>query len=1408
MQKLYIAFIICLFPFLGSAQVVIRWDFATAAPSSSLPSGIAAVSNVVQGNNNASATGAPLLITSVSASSGYTDDLGAAASGGNNAGIAARAMVGLNPSTSAYFEFTLTPAAGMAVSVSQINFGTRSTGTGPQTYDLRSSVDGFAATLGTGSIVVTGTPWAYKTNVLTPGLAGGTDAPVTIRIYGYNGTGSPASGTANWRMDDLGVTVGGSATPTASVSVAPATLDPFSTVAGTESAAQTLTVSGSTLTDDITVAVPTGSGYELSIDNITWTNSLTLAQTGGTVGNTTLSVRINKDASAGALNTTLSVSSPGATTRTVALTGTVNSGAAPGNPPPAHVVINQVYGGGGNSGSVLKNDFIELFNNEDTAVNLQGWSVQYTSAAGTTWQMTTLSGMIPAHGFWLIREAAGSSTTATFPAADDITGTIAMGAGSGKVILCNCIIAQSGANPPGADLNDTTVRDKVGYGAGTNGSETSPAAGPASGDNTSSVQRITDGVDHDNNSTDLQLATALPRNSTYTTSKPVVTGFNPPNGVQNIPSATALSLVFDKPVQAGSGNITIIEDGTPRAPIAAGSGDITITGGTVGIHAVLSPGRSYAIRIDGAAFHDVYGNFFAGVSDNTTWAFTTFNSAAVTPLPATINFDACTGSGLLPDGFTQFSVTGAQIWDCTAFGRDPAAPAGTTPAPNGIQVNGFANNINNTNEDWLISPKFDLTGTTFPLLNFWSRNNFSGDQLQLKVSTDYSGSGDPTLATWTDVNGKFPSEGTNIWTLSADVNLSSFKQSSVYFAFVYKSTTEDGARWTLDDISLRNSLTPPDPSLTVDIQNMEFGFTANGGNTVKTLTVTGNDLTSDITLTTLGNNFLVSTNGTDFSGSATILQAANNVPQTVYVRFTPSQANTQFNDHLFITIPNAADTLLLKGNSVDPASTLSIVNWNMEWFGTPATGNFGPPNKALQEQNAGIVLPALNADLYVLQEVVNDTALKNIVATMPGYAYVINNYGSHSNTKEAHPFPLTEVQKLAFVYNTTKITNIHTDSLLTTGVNTAADTATQYYSNWAGGRYPYMLTADVVLGNNSGGTITRQMRFINIHAKANSGSSNAALKVAYDNRKAAAFALDSLIQANYATDNVIILGDFNDDLDHTITAGITPPTTSYSPFTVDHADRYKFLTLPLSLAGGHSDVNFTGSVIDNVVTTNAVSNLYFPGSVTIRTDVSGLVSKYGTTTSDHYPIFSQFTFSGTPLPVKLLEFTATRQDGQAKLAWSTAEETNSAKFEVERSGDGQAFETIGTLGAQGNSSTRTDYTFYDRQPLYGNNYYRLHQIDLDGKAEYSKVVKLNFVQQLTVHINPNPAHGVVNITVENASDQLSLQILDLSGRLVRQQLLTAGTQNTPVAIDGLTKGIYTVKVVSKAGVTTQKLLVQ
>src|SRR5436305_13521353 len=121
----------------------------------------------------------------------------------------------------------------------------------------------------------------------------------------------------------------------------------------------------------------------------------------------------------------------------IALAAAIARTSAPLNAISAGVVISQVYGGGGNSGATLKNDFIELFNRGTVAVNVSGWSVQYAATAGTTWQRTNLPPVtVPPGGYLLVQEAAGAGGTTGLPA-PDATGNIATSATHENVVLVN-----------------------------------------------------------------------------------------------------------------------------------------------------------------------------------------------------------------------------------------------------------------------------------------------------------------------------------------------------------------------------------------------------------------------------------------------------------------------------------------------------------------------------------------------------------------------------------------------------------------------------------------------------------------------------------------------------------------------------------------------------------------------------------------------------------------------------------------------------------------------------------------------------------------------------------------------------------------------------------------------------------
>ncbi|HXT15629.1 MAG TPA: DNA/RNA non-specific endonuclease [Gemmatimonadaceae bacterium] len=127
------------------------------------------------------------------------------------------------------------------------------------------------------------------------------------------------------------------------------------------------------------------------------------------------------------------------------------------------IVISQVYGGGGNSGATIKNDFIELFNPGTSDVVVTGWSVQYNSATSTTqaWQATNLTGTIPAGGYYLVQESQGAGgTTSLTP---DASGPIQMSATAGRVVLRQSTTLLTTAQTCPTDVAD--VIDVVGFGS-------------------------------------------------------------------------------------------------------------------------------------------------------------------------------------------------------------------------------------------------------------------------------------------------------------------------------------------------------------------------------------------------------------------------------------------------------------------------------------------------------------------------------------------------------------------------------------------------------------------------------------------------------------------------------------------------------------------------------------------------------------------------------------------------------------------------------------------------------------------------------------------------------------------------------------------------------------------------------
>ena len=296
--------------------------------------------------------------------------------------------------------------------------------------------------------------------------------------------------------------------------------------------------------------------------------------------------------------------------------------------PSLTVVISQVYGGGGNSGSTYKSDFIELHNNAAAPVSLDGWSVQYNSTTGAAAnQVTALSGTIPAGGYYLIKQATGTGGTVDLPT-PDTTGTITMGAGGFKVLLANTTTAFLGNSAS----NAAGIIDYVGCGSA-NIFEGAAAPAPSAAN---SVSRKNFGTtDTDNNSLDCTAGPAAPRNSATTpfiptaTGAPLVSILTPSNGATGIAVNSPLSLVFNKPIAKGTGNITVnLSGGSNVYTINVTDPAVVVSGfiATITLPGNLTPGASYFVNMPSGTFQDqeTVPLPFAGISGPTTWAFTAF----------------------------------------------------------------------------------------------------------------------------------------------------------------------------------------------------------------------------------------------------------------------------------------------------------------------------------------------------------------------------------------------------------------------------------------------------------------------------------------------------------------------------------------------------------------------------------------------------------------------------------------------------------------------------------------------------------------------------------------------------------------------------------------------------------------
>jgi spore coat protein U-like protein len=178
------------------------------------------------------------------------------------------------------------------------------------------------------------------------------------------------------------------------------------------------------------------------------------------------------------------------------------------------LVVSQLYASGGTSGAAFANDYVELFNRGSSPVDLTGWTLQYASAASTSWSATALTGSIAAGHAYLVQLASGGTTGAALPAAD-ATGTTNLAASGGKVAVVSATTELTCGASAGSCAGAASLVDLVGYGTATDFEGAAAAPAPTA---TDAIVRGGSGcTDTDSSSGDFAAAAAAPRNSASAT---------------------------------------------------------------------------------------------------------------------------------------------------------------------------------------------------------------------------------------------------------------------------------------------------------------------------------------------------------------------------------------------------------------------------------------------------------------------------------------------------------------------------------------------------------------------------------------------------------------------------------------------------------------------------------------------------------------------------------------------------------------------------------------------------------------------------------------------------------------------------------------------------------------------------
>jgi hypothetical protein len=254
-------------------------------------------------------------------------------------------------------------------------------------------------------------------------------------------------------------------------------------------------------------------------------------------------------------------------------------------------------------------------------------------------------------------------------------------------------------------------------------------------------------------------------------------------------------------------------------------------------------------------------------------------------------------------------------------------------------------------------------------------------------------------------------------------------------------------------------------------------------------------------------------------------------------------------------------------------------------------------------------------------------------------------------------------------------------------------------------------------------------------------------------------------------------------------------------FTADNATMYMGSGVDVWCSGPNT-LTWTYSLYNSSCSTLISSgNVFSSNQLTGLTSGQNYIICYTTQAFCVRDTIWPYLWGASVLPIELLSFDAKAGRDGMDIFWTTVSEVNTSEFVVEKTRDGQNFTEIKKIKAAGNSTSILNYKVTDKNPLEGNNYYRLKEIDFDGKVAFGKLIAARFIKNNNeLSVIPNPAQNEIGINYFSDKDAMTtISVIDVKGVLVLTKNIIAdydGANNILLDISRFQPGIYSVLLVN------------